>query len=160
MEYRYRDGEEIRVVRLIERGETVEVEIEGRRYQVATRTLDPTTLALWIDGHYQQARLAAQGNEQWVALDDDTFHVTRVRHRRSQRGGGEGQDTLTATMPGQIVSILVAPGERVERGQTLLLMEAMKMELRVTAPHDGTVSTILVSEGEAVERGQTLAEMA
>jgi biotin carboxyl carrier protein len=63
-------------------------------------------------------------------------------------------------MPGQVIAVPVAAGDAVSRGQTLIVLEAMKMELRVAAPHDGTVEKVLVSVGEVVERGQPLAEVA
>jgi biotin carboxyl carrier protein len=60
-------------------------------------------------------------------------------------------------MPGVVRRVLVGQGERVERGQVLIVLEAMKMEIRVSAPHAGVVETISVREGESVERGQGLA---
>ncbi len=159
MEYRYRVGEESYVVRVVERGEGFEVRIGERCYQVQARELEPTTLALWVDGNYHAARHAAEGTEEWVALGNGVHHATRLRHRRKRHAVGAGKDTLTATMPGQIVAVLVAAGDEVTRGQPLVIMEAMKMELRVAAPHDGIIASLFVAEGDAVERGQTLVAM-
>ena len=80
----------------------------------------------------------------------------RTARRRSTSGGG---GSLTAQMPGQVMQVLVAEGEVVEKGQTLMLMEAMKMEIRVAAPFDGTVVRILVEQGATVDRGQQLVEI-
>lgn len=161
MEFRYRGAgdEESHVVRVIERPDGFEVCIGERRYHVTAREVDETTLDFWVDGQFQRARHAAQGDSRWVALRGAVHGVTAQRHRRRRRATGSGEDTLAATMPGQIVAVLVAPGDKVERGQALVLMEAMKMELRVAAPYDGTVSRVLVAPGEAVERGQTLVEL-
>ncbi|MCB9457792.1 MAG: biotin/lipoyl-binding protein [Anaerolineaceae bacterium] len=63
-------------------------------------------------------------------------------------------------MPGQVVNVLVAVGDSVTRGQTLVVLEAMKMEIRVAAPGDGTVRRLLVAQGDVVERGQLLLEVA
>ncbi|MBK8035170.1 MAG: acetyl-CoA carboxylase biotin carboxyl carrier protein subunit [Chloroflexi bacterium] len=62
-------------------------------------------------------------------------------------------------MPGQVRELLAAEGDAVERGQPILLLEAMKMEIRVTAPIAGTVKRLLVKAGDVVERGQRLAEI-
>ena len=62
-------------------------------------------------------------------------------------------------MPGQVRELLVTAGETVTRGQTLLLLEAMKMEIRITAPSDGRVKRLLVAAGDVVDRGQRLVEM-
>ncbi|NDJ62755.1 MAG: acetyl-CoA carboxylase biotin carboxyl carrier protein subunit, partial [Chloroflexi bacterium] len=72
---------------------------------------------------------------------------------------GAAGGKITAQMPGQIREVLVSVGESVARGQTLLLLEAMKMEIRVTAAADGVVSQIAVQAGAVVERGQMLAEV-
>jgi biotin carboxyl carrier protein len=61
-------------------------------------------------------------------------------------------------MPGQVVDVLVAEGETVTRGQTLVILEAMKMEIRAAAPADGRVKRLLVGKGDVVERGQHLVE--
>ena len=60
-------------------------------------------------------------------------------------------------MPGRVLAISVAPGESVVRGQLLMVLEAMKMEHRITAPADGIVQAIRVAEGEQVANGALLA---
>lgn len=67
---------------------------------------------------------------------------------------------LKATISGTVLQINVAEGDKVSAGDTLMLLEAMKMETEVTAPHDGTVATLGVAVGEAVASGQVLLEWA
>ena len=62
-------------------------------------------------------------------------------------------------MPGRVLDVLVAAGDAVKRGATLVLLEAMKMELRIQAAADGQVTRIHVKPGEVVERGQVLVEV-
>ncbi len=62
-------------------------------------------------------------------------------------------------MPGQVRAVLVDAGADVKAGQTLVLLEAMKMELQVKAPHAGKVAAVLVTVGQAVERGQRLVDV-
>jgi biotin carboxyl carrier protein len=59
-------------------------------------------------------------------------------------------------MPGRVLSIAVKDGQTVERGQLLLILEAMKMEHRITAPSDGAVKALKVAEGEQVANGAVL----
>jgi biotin carboxyl carrier protein len=62
-------------------------------------------------------------------------------------------------MPAQVRSIEVSEGDAVDRGQTLMLLEAMKMEIRVKAPHAGLVKRVLVEPDQTVDRDQVLIEM-
>ena len=96
--------------------------------------------------------------KRWVTIDGHTTMLTKtsgakqgVRH---DHAGG-----LIAPMPGQVRSVAVGVGDIVKKGQTLLTMEAMKMEIRIQALKDGTVKTLHVSQGQTVEREQILIEM-
>jgi biotin carboxyl carrier protein len=62
-------------------------------------------------------------------------------------------------MPGQVSKVLVGEGDSVQRGQPLIVLEAMKMEIKIAASHDGRVVKVLVKSGQVVDRGQTLIEM-
>jgi biotin carboxyl carrier protein len=62
-------------------------------------------------------------------------------------------------MPAQVRAVQVEEGEKVEKGQTLLLLEAMKMEIRIKAPASGSVKRLLVEAGQTVEKDQLLAEV-
>ena len=67
-------------------------------------------------------------------------------------------NTLTAPMAGTVRKVLVEAGTEVCAGDTLFVLEAMKMETEVTAPHDGTVKSVGVADGDAVQGGQVLIE--
>lgn len=72
-------------------------------------------------------------------------------------GGGAGE--LKTQMPGKIVKIMVKEGDKVEKGQTLIILEAMKMENEIKCGVDGTVKTIHVNEGDALEQGVLMMEV-
>ena len=69
-------------------------------------------------------------------------------------------NALTANLAGTVVKVLVQEGQAVTAGETLLVLEAMKMETEVTAPKDGTVAQVAVTVGDAVQSGQVLVEWA
>jgi len=73
---------------------------------------------------------------------------TRARHR-----------VLSAPLPGQVASVLVSPGDRVQAGQRLVLIEAMKMQNPILAERDGTVLEVFVSAGDAVQVGARLVDV-
>ena len=85
----------------------------------------------------------------------------RLRAAAAAAGGGRadaahGAATVVAPMPGRIVAVPVSVGESVERGQTVVVLEAMKMESVITAPARGTVKEVLVSAGQPVQQRQAL----
>jgi len=105
------------------------------------------------------AYVASDGDMRYVYADGNPFTLSVVDDRRKRRGGGGSAGDLTAQMPGQVVEVSVSEGDEVTAGQTLVILEAMKMEIRVTAPTDGTVHGVFVNQGDVVERGQRLVEV-
>jgi acetyl-CoA/propionyl-CoA carboxylase biotin carboxyl carrier protein len=69
------------------------------------------------------------------------------------------ESTLTAPMPGTVIKVLAAPGDRVEPRQTLLVLEAMKMETPVASPYEAVVKAVHVAEGDRVAARQALVEL-
>ena len=69
-------------------------------------------------------------------------------------------NALTANLAGTVVKVLVEAGQKVASGDTLLVLEAMKMETEITAPGAGSVASVLVEPGQAVQGGQALIELA
>lgn len=68
--------------------------------------------------------------------------------------------TVKAPMAGKIITVFVQEGEKVEDGQPVLILEAMKMENNIVAPQDGTILRLLVKDGQAVKAGEELFELA
>jgi acetyl/propionyl-CoA carboxylase alpha subunit len=84
--------------------------------------------------------------------------VDDAAHAASGTTGGE-QSALTAPMPGTVIKVLATPGDRVERRQTLLILEAMKMETPVLSPYEAVVRAVHVAEGDRVAGGELLLEL-
>jgi biotin carboxyl carrier protein len=91
------------------------------------------------------------------ALDERALSIRRLAGTASKPPGASA---LVAPMPGMIVRVLVQPGDRVQVGQGVIVMEAMKMENELRAPSAGTIETVAVSAGSAVEKGAVLVELA
>ena len=73
--------------------------------------------------------------------------------------GAQGSLKVTAPMPGKILNVIAQPGTSVKKGETIIILEAMKMENEIVAPQDGTVATINVATGASVESGSLLATL-
>ena len=117
-------------------------------------------IALADTGGQTIAHITAQDESRFVHVDGANYVLTVPDTRTSRRrGASAGSGQLTAQMPGQVTAVEVSAGDSVTAGQTLVVLEAMKMEIRVTAPTDGLVKAVHVSVGDVVERGQTLVEI-
>lgn len=135
-------------------------DLAGRPYTLHATPLQNGGWLLTLDGQRVVAYTAAQGDTRFVSIGGQTYTLTVPDKRPSRRKVSGGSGDLTAQMPGQVMEVLVVEGESVDRGQTLVILEAMKMEIRVTAPGDGVVKRLLVAKGDVVERGQLLLEVA
>ena len=146
----------------------VEITPQGKSYRatVGDKTVDVEIiraqdgqLELLIDGERVMAYVSADGAKRWVTVNGQTLMLTKstsAQRRGSSHDHGAG---LVAPMPGLVRSVNVAEDEAVSKGQTLLVLEAMKMEIRIQAPRDGSVKKLLVQQGQTVEREQVLIEI-
>lgn len=99
-----------------------------------------------------------RGNETWIFLNGRVY-VFETTGARTGRPTHHDDAALSAPMPATVVAIHVVPGQAVTSGDVLIVLEAMKMELAVTAPHDGRVRTIACRVGELVQPGVPLVEL-
>jgi 3-methylcrotonyl-CoA carboxylase alpha subunit len=135
-----------------------EVTINGRRLAVEAYRLSDGGWRLVIDGESVVGYSAADGTLRHVGVHGETF-VLAVPERQARRRAAASSGDLSAQMPGQVIDVRVAEGDTVQAGQTLVVLEAMKMEFRVTAPVSGEIRRLLVAAGDVVERGQRLVEI-
>ena len=101
------------------------------------------------------------GPELHLWLDGALFVFQRAEtRRRGNAPAAEASGDILAPMPGAVLEVLVSEGDRVERNQTVVVMESMKMELAITASRSGVVRRVAVQPGQQVERGMRLLELA
>ena len=99
------------------------------------------------------------GNATWVFLDGRVYLVDSRGPTAGARAKHHDEAALAAPMPATVVAINVAPGQDIKAGEVLIVLEAMKMELAVTAPHDARVRAIACKVGELVQPGVPLVEL-
>ncbi len=132
--------------------------MDGKTVSVQVLRAEKGRMDLLIDGERVTAYVSSDMAKRWVTINGHTLMLTKtsgakqgVRH---DHAGG-----LIAPMPGQVRSVSVSVGDVVKKGQTLLTMEAMKMEIRIQALKDGKVKSVFAAQGQTVEREQILIEM-
>ncbi len=141
-------------------GKSFTLTLDGKTIHAEVLNVENGKLNLLIDGKRLNVYVSSDSAKRWVTVNGQTFVLTKASGTR--KGGHAGQHTageLTAPMPGQIRAVNVSEGDTVTKGQTLLVIEAMKMEIRVQAPFDGMISSVAVKTGQTVEREQFLIKM-
>jgi acetyl/propionyl-CoA carboxylase alpha subunit len=137
-------------------GAGLRVEVDGDPIDLRVESVNPDGCDLVLDGVRRRYL---------VDRDDHVYHVdsplgySRLQQltRFPELGQDETPGSLHAAMPGTVVRVLVETGQRVEEGQELLVLEAMKMEHRVLAPRAGTVTELTVRQGDSIAAGTLLA---
>ncbi|HVO97229.1 MAG TPA: biotin/lipoyl-containing protein [Bryobacteraceae bacterium] len=126
-----------------------------RDYSLASS--GPGIFSVLIDGHSYQATLLAPGS---IQVEGRTYSVEvfdpRELRARSAAGLSHGRQNIAAPMPGKVVRLLVAPGDAVEAGQGLIVVEAMKMQNEMKSPKAGVVVEVKTSDGATVAAGEIL----
>jgi len=146
------------------------VTIRGRRRSYDVSWVDAATLSLIPLNDEKQIQEfgieAAGGGELQVTAGGRTFRATassdgksHQRHpHRAERAAVpmEGRQSVVATMPGRVVRVLAAVGDRVAAGQAVVVLEAMKMENEMRAPKEGVVREVRATPGAAIDAGAVL----
>jgi acetyl-CoA/propionyl-CoA carboxylase biotin carboxyl carrier protein len=129
------------------------VSVGGRRWEGAIRHGADGAPRIALDGVERRYAVAQEDDRVWIARDG---HHLDVRAERRAHAGAAAAGSLEAPMPGTVLLVHVADGDRVAAGDVLLVLESMKMELSIAAPHAGTVSGLALAPGDRVALGQPL----
>ncbi|WP_243383571.1 biotin/lipoyl-containing protein [Geothrix alkalitolerans] len=159
-------GKESHEVELVHQDGATTLVWEGQSHPIDIIELEPGCYSIILEGRSVEVRLDQAKSPDpdthayRAMLYDGAYEFALVDPRRALLSGGGGAGAagglLVAPMPGKIVKLLVNPGDLVQEGQTLLVMEAMKMQNELKASTSGTVATVHVQEGATVETGASL----
>jgi biotin carboxyl carrier protein len=151
-----------RVVELKRTGDTLQFSLDGQPIQANAVEVAPNTFSILLGGQSFEVHV--------TPLPDGTLQVQTAEHEfiaqvvdpRAWRGRhtaaeAEGRQQILAPMPGKVIRVLVKAGDRVEAGQGLLVVEAMKMQNEIRSPKSGTVERVVANEGQLVNAGEVLA---
>ena len=124
-----------------------------------TRGAAPGEYVVMRGSRIERVYAVVAGDTTWVFHDGSVFEIASDTGSSVRRRGAHHHASLTAPMPATVVAINVRPGDPVRRGDILIVLEAMKMELPVRAPGDGTVEAIHCRAGELVQPGVSLIDL-
>ena len=138
--------------------------LDGRELPLDVTSAQKGVLSLLLNGRSYEVKQDAAGAETNIVVGHERFNVSlrdprSLRSRRTSGGAEQGVKKITAPMPGKIVRVLAREGSEVQAGQSVIVIEAMKMQNELKAPKNGVVKKINVAEGAAVDAGQALAEV-
>lgn len=136
--------------------------LDGKRYELDSVSLSTASISVIIEGQSFAIDFEEKGDELTVFLRGhktrfDVVDERRARLRAATAGFTiEGKQHITAPMPGKIVKVFVKVGDAVVEGQSLIVVEAMKMENELKSPIAGTVTAVHTQENATVENGAQL----
>jgi len=164
-EVRWKEGErEAAVIARRRRDGSIGLELPGGTLEASVRRVDDGRLAIWLGGDTFTAtvvrRQAADGIDYAVFADgaNRTLRLVDPLDVTQYEAVASGEGAVRAPLPGKIIDLRVKAGDKVSKGQPLLVLEAMKMEHTLAAPADGTVKTVRYAVGEQVVEGAELVE--
>jgi biotin carboxyl carrier protein len=131
------------------------IEVDGAPYALVATRVGPDEVHLVTDGMARRYLVDLVGPVAYVDGPDGSSTLTE-QDRYPVSGDQAAEGSALAPMPGGVVRVAVAPGDAVEAGQVLVVLEAMKMEHAVHAAAAGTVTEVDVAEGDQVETGRIL----
>jgi biotin carboxyl carrier protein len=156
-------GTRTHTVELERMGDQWRIILDGEPVDVDIVEIAPNTLSILIRGESHEIRVARSSDgllKVQTGLREFSAEVIDQRSWRGRRLGHvevEGRQQITAPMAGKVVRLLVKSGEKVEVGQGLLVVEAMKMQNEIRSTKSGTVERLLAQEGQPVNAGEILA---
>jgi acetyl-CoA/propionyl-CoA carboxylase biotin carboxyl carrier protein len=153
-----RCGEEVLDIAVEPRDGGGEVRVGDRSFVVRLTAAGAGVFVARIGTRQVTFHVARDRRDLFMFWDGVAYHLTEEREGASPARRPEG-GALEAPMPGCVAAVRVAPGQRVARGDELLVIEAMKMENALRAPRDAVVRAVHVVPGDMVAPGRALVEL-
>jgi acetyl/propionyl-CoA carboxylase alpha subunit len=156
MQHRFLFGDEPLTFEVVDLMNGLELRLGDQRHVLSDLQMAPGRVEFMLDDERHQLDLVRQHDDLWIAYRGRTYHLTTVARSRSQGDSAADEGILRAPMPGQVRALEASPGEHVVKGQTVILLEAMKLEIKIQAPADGVIAALDVQAGDHIQKGQIL----
>jgi len=151
-----------RVVELTRISEAWRIVLDGKESDADAVQIAPGVFSILLGGKSYEVQVTPAANGALKLQSGQYEFAAEGADPRAWRGRKhgalevEGRQQVVAPMPGKVIRVLVATGEKVEAGQGLLVVEAMKMQNEVRSPKGGVVERLMAKEGQAVNAGEVL----
>lgn len=158
MHHAFKLGDELHNVELSRAAAVYRLHLGDRQIPVDLATAADGRAWLTLGERHVEVVIATRGDDVFVHVDGEAYQL-RYQHplnRLAAQAGGSAEDHIRAPMPGSIVIVSVKAGDTVTKGQTLLVMESMKMETTVAAPRDGVIAAVTYEKGQTFDRDALL----
>jgi biotin carboxyl carrier protein len=145
-----------------QKGELFRITVGGRAYEVQAESMAPGLLSMILDGRSVLAHTARDERGRIVCIHGVPYHLgdlTDDEGAAGAAGGQAGDGVITTPMPGKIVAVHVKEGDAVEKGQPLIVVEAMKMQNDLLSDVKGVVKKVHFGEGDQAAFGEPLIEI-
>ena len=152
-------GDEKHEIEVKRDGAKVSARVAGREYQLEASQVEPNVYLLKHDNRIYQIYVAPNG---FVNIGNHQLEITlsdpkKLRSAGAAGASADGVSEIKTAMPGKLVRVLVEAGSEIQKGEPVLVVEAMKMQNEMKAPKDGVVKEIRFAEGATVNAGDVLA---
>jgi biotin carboxyl carrier protein len=144
-------------------GSKAVIKVDDVKYEVDIVMVEAGVYSILFNGRSHNVELVGEGGKKYTANTfSRSFNVeiidAEAKYQQSRSSGFDADEAnhIASPMPGKVVKILVGPGDTVTAGQTVIIVEAMKMQSEYKATGDKVVKDVLVKEGDIVEAHQTL----
>ncbi|HID92660.1 MAG TPA: acetyl-CoA carboxylase biotin carboxyl carrier protein subunit [bacterium (Candidatus Stahlbacteria)] len=140
------------------------VSIEGKKFEVDAQFVSSNCLSILINKQTHIVYIVENAGKKYLSIGGEQFCLEKTEATSESRflrevGTAEGIQVVRAPMPGEVIKVFVADGEKVDKGKSLVILEAMKMEHEMNSPVDGYVKKVHVSRGNLVSAGEVLVEL-
>lgn len=149
-------------VEIVRDGEAVVAKVDGRVYELEVTRPETSVYLIKNSGSITEAKISSSSKEKIQVDLNGQEHSVKIIDPKKLRVSGDGGDNssgpaqIKTAMPGKVVKILVELGAEINKGDGVIVVEAMKMQNELKAPRNGTVQSVNVAEGDTVNAGDLL----
>jgi biotin carboxyl carrier protein len=166
MQQQFQVGDRVETVSVESRGDGFSVTVGDQTFEVGCTQTSPESLSLLIGDQSVVAYVAQSGDQVYVSIQGEEFVFSKVAGGSRRSGdvvdGGmlaRGVYEISSPMPGKVVKVNVSQGDRVKKGQSIAVVEAMKMENDLRSPAEAVVDSVNAQAGDQVNAGETIVEL-